>query len=123
MLSCSDLLAVRTDDFRQREIGIVQRVLCIDDALFGRVVKRLCLFDVAAWPDARLLARSGLVEQAGEGLALAAIRRQLIPGRQDAEIRDRHPQHEVLLCALPGGLGGRGLEIRLLQQTECLIAP
>ena len=48
---------MRADDFGQRQIRIVERVLRIDDALFGRIVEGLRLLDVAARADAGLLAR------------------------------------------------------------------
>jgi hypothetical protein len=71
----------------------------IDDALLGRIVERLGLLDVAARADAGLLARSGLVEQGPEGIALTAVGGELIGGRKDGEIRLRNSQQEILLRA------------------------
>jgi hypothetical protein len=73
--------AMFADDFAEREIGIVQRALRVDDGLFGGIVERLRLLDVAARTDAGLLARLGLIQQRAEGIALAAVGGQLIRGR------------------------------------------
>ena len=66
------------DDLGHRKIGIVQRIARVDDGLFGRVVKSLCLVHVAARADAGLLARLGLVQQRAERFALSDVGGKLI---------------------------------------------
>ncbi len=108
------------DNFGEREIGVIQGVARVDDALLGRIVECLRLLDVAARADTRLLARLGLVEQGAKGFALGAIGCQLIRGRQNREICLGDAKHQALLCSPEGGLGRRRLKICLFELAECL---
>ena len=45
------------DDFAEREIGIVQRALRVDDGLFGGIVERLRLLDSITTTDASVRPR------------------------------------------------------------------
>ena len=90
---------------RQRQVGIVEGVARIDDALFGGIVKSLRLVHIAARADTGLLTRRGLVQQRAEGLAFGEVGRELIGGRQDAEVGLSDPQQQALLRALVAGFG------------------
>jgi len=109
---------MRADDFGEGQMRIVQDVLRVDDALLGRVVERLCLCYVAVRAHSRLFARLGLAQQRTECVALGAIGRELIGGRQDGEIGLRHPQQQVLLRSSKTGLGCRRLKIRFLSSLN-----
>ena len=114
---------MRTHDLGECEIRIIQGVPGIDDALLGGIVERLCLFDVAARTDPGRFTGSGLIEQAGEGVALAAVGGELIGRGEDRKIRRRHPQQQVLAGAEKGRLRGSRLQIGFLQLAEGLEAP
>ena len=95
----------------------------IDDALLGRVVETLRLFDVAARTDARLLAVLRLGQQGAERCACVAIGSQLILRGEDRKVCLCNTQQQILLCADQGGLRTGGLEAGLLQLIERLPAP
>jgi hypothetical protein len=72
---------VLADDFRQRKRRIIECISRIDDALFGGIIKSLCLVHVATRADTGLLPRFCLVQKRAELFTLGKIGGELVSGR------------------------------------------